>query len=151
MTARGGSRLAMALLLAAMPALPVMAGSEAEPAVASVQAAAAAGVAGPAAGGPTVRNGQEIYRRFLDGLADQDCSDDASTRWRSHFGHVPRQLASRSNDVLPLFGYVVEALRRAYRDRGLLGDPDFVKNPVEQLLSPGHLAVLAGSIEPERA
>ena len=51
MTARGGSRLAMALLLAAMPALPVMAGSEAEPAVASVQAAAAAG-------GPTVRNGQ---------------------------------------------------------------------------------------------
>ena len=106
MTARGGSRLAMALLLAAMPALPVMAGSEAEPAVASVQAAAAAG-------GPTVRNGQEIYRRFLDGLADQDCSDDASTRWRSHFGHVPRQLASRSNDVLPLFGYVVEALRAA--------------------------------------
>lgn len=114
MTARGGSRLAMALLLAAMPALPVMAGSEAEPAVASVQVAATAGVAGPAAGGPTVRNGQEIYRRFLDGLADQDCSDDASTRWRSHFGHVPRQLASRSNDVLPLFGYVVEAMREAH-------------------------------------
>ena len=31
---------------------------------------------------------------------------------------------------------VVETLRRAYRDRGLLGDPDFATNPVAQLLAP---------------
>lgn len=47
--------------------------------------------------------------------------------------------------------YVVETLRRAYRDRGLLGDPDFVANPLAQLLSPGHLAAMAASIDPSRA
>ncbi|OEC35135.1 gamma-glutamyltransferase [Pseudomonas sp. 21C1] len=47
--------------------------------------------------------------------------------------------------------YVVEALRRAYRDRGLLGDPDFVRNPTAQLLTPEHLHSLTRSIDPERA
>ncbi|MDC7805595.1 transglycosylase SLT domain-containing protein [Luteimonas sp BLCC-B24] len=112
MRARPGTRLAAALLLAAMPALPLLAGPD--PGVAASNAAVATAVTAPAAGGPTVRNGQDIYRRFLDGLADQDCSDDASARWRSHFGHVPRQLTSRNNDVLPLFGYVVDAMREAH-------------------------------------
>ncbi|MEN5118704.1 transglycosylase SLT domain-containing protein [Luteimonas sp. TWI662] len=63
---------------------------------------------------PTTRTGREIYLRFRDGLAEQDCSDDASERWRSHFAHVPRQLVSRNTDVLPLFGYVVDAVRQAH-------------------------------------
>jgi gamma-glutamyltranspeptidase/glutathione hydrolase len=41
---------------------------------------------------------------------------------------------------------VVEALRRAYRDRGLLGDPDFVANPLERLLAPAYLKHLGASI-----
>lgn len=47
--------------------------------------------------------------------------------------------------------YVVEALRRAYRDRGLLGDPDFVKNPVQQLLAPEYMKLLGQSIEAKNA
>ncbi|WP_220812449.1 gamma-glutamyltransferase [Pseudomonas paralcaligenes] len=42
--------------------------------------------------------------------------------------------------------YVVETLRRAYRDRGLLGDPDHVRNPLPQLLAPNYLRGLAKGI-----
>lgn len=45
-----------------------------------------------------------------------------------------------------------EAMRLAYRDRNtLLGDPDFVQNPVDQLLSKEYAARLRGQIEAERA
>ncbi|MDD1975873.1 MULTISPECIES: gamma-glutamyltransferase [Pseudomonas] len=47
--------------------------------------------------------------------------------------------------------YVLEVLRRAYRDRGLLGDPDYVANPVTQLLSRPYLTSLADSIEVHQA
>ena len=43
--------------------------------------------------------------------------------------------------------YVLEVLRRAYRDRGLLGDPDHVDNPVPHLLSRSHLIELTDSID----
>jgi gamma-glutamyltranspeptidase/glutathione hydrolase len=47
---------------------------------------------------------------------------------------------------------VVEAMRRAYRDRALyLGDPDFVKMPIERLLSPDYAAGLAASLRVDRA
>ncbi len=47
---------------------------------------------------------------------------------------------------------VIEALRRAYRDRAeYLGDPDFVKIPVEQLLSPMYAAGQRTSIRLDRA
>ncbi|WP_421683315.1 gamma-glutamyltransferase [Stutzerimonas urumqiensis] len=46
---------------------------------------------------------------------------------------------------------VVESLRRAYRDRGLLGDPDFIASPVDHLLSDRHLDQLAANVDPRRA
>ena len=60
---------------------------------------------------PVTRSGREIYARFRSGLSDQQCAVDASERWRQHFAHVPRDLANRPERLLPLFGYVVEALR----------------------------------------
>ena len=78
-------------------------------AAAPLLAAAAEAPVEPAA----TRSGREIYQRFRDGLADPVCKADASTRWQAHYAHAPRQLAS-GEDVLPLFGYVVDAVRDAH-------------------------------------
>ena len=61
---------------------------------------------------PATRSGREIYQRFREGLANPDCSD-SSERWRRHYAAAPRRLAHGGDDVLPLFGYVVDALREA--------------------------------------
>ena len=46
----------------------------------------------------------------------------------------------------------IEAMRRAYRDRAeYLGDPDYVKMPVAELLSPLYAAGLRASIHPDKA
>jgi membrane-bound lytic murein transglycosylase D len=64
---------------------------------------------------PRDRNGLEIFHRFRDGLADPQCDAAAtSARWKQHFGHAPLQLARPDDDLLPLFGYVVDALREAH-------------------------------------
>lgn len=48
--------------------------------------------------------------------------------------------------------YVVEAMRRAFRDHNdYLGDPDFVKMPLDMLLSPYYADGLRQSILPDRA
>ncbi len=48
--------------------------------------------------------------------------------------------------------YVSEAERRAFADRNAyLGDPDFVNDPVAQLLAPSYAAKLRTEIDPERA
>jgi gamma-glutamyltranspeptidase/glutathione hydrolase len=48
--------------------------------------------------------------------------------------------------------FLVETLRRVYVDRNnKLGDPDFVKNPISDLLDPGYAARLRASIDPLRA
>ncbi|WP_133479426.1 gamma-glutamyltransferase [Cognatilysobacter segetis] len=47
---------------------------------------------------------------------------------------------------------LVEAMRRAYRDRTIyLGDPDFVKVPVSRLTSPDYAAGLRATLHPEKA
>ncbi|MGG5871283.1 gamma-glutamyltransferase [Pseudomonas peli] len=62
-----------------------------------------------------------------------------------------QQLPWQQADSVQRTHLVVETLRRAYRDRGLLGDPDFVRNPAQQLLAPAYLKQLASSIDPQRA
>ena len=47
---------------------------------------------------------------------------------------------------------VIEAMRRAYRDRGqYLGDPDFVHMPIDMLTSPFYAAGQRSSINPNKA
>ncbi|PPT58554.1 lytic transglycosylase domain-containing protein [Xanthomonas arboricola] len=63
---------------------------------------------------PQVRNGREIFSLFLDGRADPGCdSEHSDTRWEQHFSRAPARLADDAQDVLPLFGYVVDELREA--------------------------------------
>jgi membrane-bound lytic murein transglycosylase D len=58
------------------------------------------------------RSGRDIYARFRSGLADPECpSNGGSARWRQHFANAPKRMATEGDDVLPLFGYVVDALR----------------------------------------
>ena len=64
---------------------------------------------------------------------------------------ILQQLPWQQADSVQRSHLVVETLRRAYRDRGLLGDPDFVGNPAQQLLAPEYLRQLASSIDPQRA
>ncbi len=99
MTARRPAMRRLAVVLACL--LPV-----------GVAVAAEAPVAPPEA--RTERQGREIYQSFVDGLADRDCSTDSSERWRRHFAHVPADLARTPDRLLPLFGYVVEAMRAAH-------------------------------------
>ncbi|MDU9389587.1 gamma-glutamyltransferase [Pseudomonas sp. zfem002] len=58
-----------------------------------------------------------------------------------------QRLPWQSADKVQRAHYVLEVLRRAYRDRGLLGDPDHVANPIPQLLSRQYLTALAVSID----
>ncbi len=62
-----------------------------------------------------------------------------------------QQLPWRESDTVQRAHYVLEVLRRAYRDRGLLGDPDFVANPINRLLNREYLAHLASGISAEQA
>jgi len=83
---------------------------------ASGEAAATPDTTTPAAATPaaqTTRSGREIYQRFREGLADPECPDGSSPRWRAHFAAAPKRLGNDGDDVLPLFGYVVDALREA--------------------------------------
>ncbi|WP_313458566.1 transglycosylase SLT domain-containing protein [Stenotrophomonas sp.] len=63
---------------------------------------------------PSVRNGQDIFASFREGLAEPTCDVEAtSPRWQKQFAHAPSRLANQDDDALVLFGYVVEELRAA--------------------------------------
>lgn len=110
-----GNSLRAAVLTALLGAAPPMA-LAADP-MATPEPAQAPSPESPA---PTAlvtghqRSGLEIYQRFRDGLADPECDSAATNgRWKKQFGHAPGQLARTEDDLLPLFGYVVDALRDA--------------------------------------
>lgn len=66
--------------------------------------------------------------------------------------HILEGLPYASADRVQRLHWTIEALRRAYRDRSVhLGDPDFVRIPMEMLLSPHYAAGLRASIHPTRA
>ena len=68
---------------------------------------------------PRQRNGREIYENFRAGLADPQCDATATSgRWKQQFGHAPGRLTKSQDDLLPLFGYVVDSLRAAHLPTG---------------------------------
>lgn len=65
-------------------------------------------------GSPSTRSGWDIYENFRSGLADPECDVEATGgRWKRQFAHAPGQLSRTDDDLLPLFGYVVDVLREA--------------------------------------
>jgi gamma-glutamyltranspeptidase / glutathione hydrolase len=64
-------------------------------------------------------------------------------------GYPLKELGFRSAQAVH---YQIEAMRHAYVDRNsYLGDPDFVKNPLERLLSKEYAAKLRAVIDPNKA
>jgi gamma-glutamyltranspeptidase/glutathione hydrolase len=64
-------------------------------------------------------------------------------------GYPLRDLGFRSAQSVH---YQIEAMRHAYLDRNsYLGDPDFVKNPLDRLLSKDYAAALRQAIAPDKA
>ncbi|MDU0362098.1 gamma-glutamyltransferase family protein [Rhizobium sp. 25PS6] len=60
-------------------------------------------------------------------------------------------LASQTAGSADHLHLCVEAVKRAFLDRGGIADPDLVPQPVEEWLSAQHLAQAAASIDPARA
>jgi gamma-glutamyltranspeptidase / glutathione hydrolase len=64
-------------------------------------------------------------------------------------GYPLKTLGFHSSDSIHL---LTEAMRHAYRDRNaFLGDPAFVSNPVDRLLSDAHVQEIRAQIEPHNA
>ena len=64
-------------------------------------------------------------------------------------GYPLKELGFRSAQSVH---YQIEAMRHAYVDRNsYLGDPDFVKNPLDRLLDKAYAAKLRGVIAPDKA
>lgn len=64
-------------------------------------------------------------------------------------GYPLKELGFRSAQAVH---YQIEAMRHAYVDRNsYLGDPDFVKNPLDRLLSKEYAAKIRAAIQPSKA
>ena len=101
------------MLVALLPGLAFAGAQAAELPAIPATSVTTTHTAQPSTSTAATRNGLEIYARFREGLADPSCGPDTSQRWKKHFAGAPKRLSSRNDDVLPLFGYVVEALRQA--------------------------------------
>lgn len=62
-----------------------------------------------------------------------------------------QRLDWRASDGVERSHLIIESLRWAYRNRGELGDPDFVEPPLARLLAPSYLDRLAAGIDRTRA
>lgn len=60
----------------------------------------------------THRNGLEIHQQFLGHLAGSGC-DDAQDRWQTHYARAPQRLANPNDELLALFGYVLDEIVKA--------------------------------------
>lgn len=123
----GAARFAGVLMFAVLTA-PVAAATPVDtPATAATKAVeAAVAPKGPATATATAtsvataapqadahRSGLEIYQQFQQGLADPSCGPEVSARWSKHYATAPKRLATRNDDTLLLFGYVLDAVREA--------------------------------------
>jgi len=64
-------------------------------------------------------------------------------------GYPLKELGFRSAQAVH---YQIEAMRHAYMDRNnYLGDPDFVRNPLDRLLDKRYAAKLRAAIDPDKA
>jgi len=64
-------------------------------------------------------------------------------------GYPMKDLGFRSAQAVH---YQIEAMRHAYMDRNsYLGDPDFVKNPLDRLLDKAYAAKIRAAIDPDKA
>lgn len=64
-------------------------------------------------------------------------------------GYPLKELGFRSAQAVH---YQIEAMRHAYVDRNsYLGDPDFVKNPLDRLLDKGYAEKIRAAIDPKKA
>jgi gamma-glutamyltranspeptidase/glutathione hydrolase len=64
-------------------------------------------------------------------------------------GYPLKDLGFRSAQAVH---YQIEAMRHAYMDRNsYLGDPDFVKNPLDRLLDKGYAEKIRAAIDPKKA
>ncbi len=99
-----------------VPVVPASKAGEAASPAASVATASPASALPEAAVDATTDSGRDIYLRFRAGLADPTCAPGTGARWQQHFAHVPSQLSGggRNGELLPLFAYVVDALREAH-------------------------------------
>ncbi|PJK07687.1 lytic transglycosylase [Lysobacteraceae bacterium NML95-0200] len=59
-----------------------------------------------------MRNGLEIHQQLLDNLSGSGC-ESANTRWRSHYARASQRLANPDDELLALFGYVVDEIVKA--------------------------------------
>lgn len=59
------------------------------------------------------RNGRAIYAQFLAGRSQQQCPAGGRANWHRQFAHIPQSLSNDTEKLLPLFGYVLDAVHEA--------------------------------------